>query len=187
MPLSRGASILDIMSSKYSLSPLKYNLVRAGRTTRVSGDGCRFSRSARDRGDRDPRPSDLSLVNEDRLATIASGEMYPEWGILWRERLTRSVVDKSSFPNPGNGMPVNQITRKCGADPPRNEWGSTDALLSSEKRYRVVRAGNGLVPTDVVSNEFGTPWIKIPHTRFCCLSAVMRLVTPGAFPTEYVA
>src|SRR6266850_2208144 len=147
MLLSRGASILDMMSSKYSPSPLNHNLVRAGMTTRVSGDGCRFSRTARDRGDRNRSSSVLSLVNVDRLATIASGEMYPEWGILERERRTRSVVDRSSFPNPGNGMPVKDNVRRRGADPPRNESGSTGAFPSFDERIRSVRAGNDFIAT----------------------------------------
>ena len=172
------------MSSQYSLSPWKYNLVRAGRTKRACGDGCRCSRSARVRGDRNQRPSPSSLVNVDRVATIASGEINPEWGISKRERLTRSVVDKSSFPIPGNGMPSNQVVRRLGADPPKNESGSTGAFSSCDKRFRFVRAGNRFNTTDFFNNEFGTPQMQIPRTRFRCLSAARILVTPcsGDFP-----
>src|SRR6267142_4460060 len=104
--------------------------------------------------------------------------MYPEWGISQRYRVTRSVVDKSSFPNPGNGMPSNQISRRRGADPPKNESGSTGAFASFDKRSRLVRAGNGFIATDFFNNEFGTPLIQITRTRLYCLSAAMRLVIP---------
>jgi hypothetical protein len=149
-----------------------------GRTTRVSGGGCRVSLTARDRGDRNRRPSLSSLVDVDRLATIASGEIYPELGISQRCRVTRSVVDKSSFPIPGNGMPSNRILRRRGVDPPKNESGSTGAFKSCDVRHRFARAGNGFIATDVFSIEFGAPQISIPHTRFCCLSAATRFVTP---------
>src|SRR6266850_4154808 len=106
------------------------------------------------------------------------GEMYPEWGILERERVTRSVVDKSSFPIPGNGMPLNRITCRHGADPPKNESGSTSAFSSFEKRTRLARARNGFISTNFLNNKFGMPKISIPCMQFCCLSAAMRLVTP---------
>jgi len=44
----------------------------------VSGSGRRFVRSARRRGDRDPRESSLSLDDAARLLANASGRMYPE-------------------------------------------------------------------------------------------------------------
>jgi hypothetical protein len=95
----------------------------------------------------------------DRLATIASGEMYPEWGISWRERLTRSVVDKSSFPNPGNGMPAKYNDCRHGADPPKNESGSTCDLSSfdEDERLSVFSTGNGSFVAKVPNNELGTP------------------------------
>jgi hypothetical protein len=52
MWLSKGVSIRDTTTSKYSLSPLKRSEVRAGRETHVIGRGCRFALSAGDRGDR---------------------------------------------------------------------------------------------------------------------------------------
>src|SRR6267142_3720721 len=104
--------------------------------------------------------------------------MYPEWGISQRYRVTRSVVDKSSFPNPGNGMPVNWISRRRGADPPKNESGSTAAFLLFDVRIRMVRAGNGFIATNCFNNEFGAPRIQIPRTRFCWSSEAMRSVTP---------
>ena len=76
--LSKGVSIRDTTTSKYSLSPLKESEVRAGRATHVIGRGCRLALSAGDRGDRNSSVSSWSLVNVDRVMTITSGEMYPE-------------------------------------------------------------------------------------------------------------
>ena len=101
--------------------------------------------------------STSSIVNVDRLATIVSGEMYPEWGILERERRTRLVVDRSSFPNPGNGMPVRENIRKLGAYPPKNESESTGALSSFDERVRSVSAGNDFIASGLFNNEFGAP------------------------------
>ena len=78
MWLSKGVSIRDTTTSKYSLLPLKESEVRAGRVTHVNGRVCRFALSAGDRGDRNRSISSWSLVNVDRVTTIASGEMYPE-------------------------------------------------------------------------------------------------------------
>jgi hypothetical protein len=77
---------------------------------------------------------DWSLINADRLVTTNSGEMYPESGISKRWRIMRSVADKRSFPNAGNGngMPVNCSDRRRGADPPRNESVMTGASFSFE-------------------------------------------------------
>src|SRR6266850_3046628 len=115
--------------------------------------------------------------------------MYPEWGISQRYRVTRSVVDKSSFPIPGNGMPLKEIVRRRGADPPKNESGSTAAFSSFDQRIRVVRAGNDIIAKDLFNNEFGTPRIQIPRTQFCCLSAAIILVTPriGDFLASWLA
>ena len=51
--LSRRALIRVTGSSKYSLTPMNVNLVRAGRTEHVGG-GCRPSRGGRNRGDSNP-------------------------------------------------------------------------------------------------------------------------------------
>ena len=66
------------MSSKYSISPPKSKEVRLGKTTQVSGGGCRLSRWVRDRGYRNPRANDSSLDNVDREGTIVLGETYLE-------------------------------------------------------------------------------------------------------------
>src|ERR1700730_12605510 len=84
-----------------------------------------------------------SLVNADRPATIASGEMYPEWGISQRRSSTRSLAHESSFRIAGNGMAVIQSDCRRSADPPKNESGRTSALLSPATSLRYVSAGNG--------------------------------------------
>ena len=50
---SRGASIRVTGSSKYSLTPANFNLVRA-RMTERGGIRCQPSRGGRDRGDLNP-------------------------------------------------------------------------------------------------------------------------------------
>jgi hypothetical protein len=60
-----------------------------------------------------------------RRVAIASGEMYPEWGIFISRSSTRWVADKRSFGNPGDGMEVKARYRRRGADPPKNESGRT--------------------------------------------------------------
>src|SRR6266850_417725 len=74
---SRGASTWATKSSKYSLIPLKYNEVRAGRSARFSGGGRLpvAPRSGRDRGDWKTRRSDRSLAIPDMQVTMSSGEM----------------------------------------------------------------------------------------------------------------
>ena len=69
-------------SSKYSLAPLNEKCVRTGRAKRVLGGGRWLAGSGQDRGDSNPSERSSSLVNVDMAATIPSGEMYPEWGIL---------------------------------------------------------------------------------------------------------
>src|SRR6266478_592426 len=140
---SREASIRATRSSKYSLIPLNRNLESAGRRVRVNGGGRRLSRTGRDGGDWNPSLNCSSLVNAERQERIASGEMYPELGILQSSRSTRSVADKSSFRNPGNGMRVKESDCRRGADPPKNESGSTGTVSSSENSSRDVSAGNG--------------------------------------------
>src|SRR5712671_2827217 len=54
---------------------------------------------------------------------IASGEMYPESGMSSRVSMTRPLADKSSFGTDGTGMLSNLSSRRCGADPPKNESG----------------------------------------------------------------
>ena len=50
----------------------------------------------------------------DRMVTIALGEMFPEDGMNPREIVTRSQVDKSSFPIAGNGIPHKISDRRRG-------------------------------------------------------------------------
>jgi hypothetical protein len=71
----------DTRSSKYSLTPLNPNDVRTGRTECVEGGGRRLAWSGQDRGDWNRSKRSLRLVNVERTETIASGEMYPEWGM----------------------------------------------------------------------------------------------------------
>ena len=76
---SRGASMRDTRSSKYSLAPLNPKRERARRTERICGGGKRFSGSGQDRGDSKLSRNSLRLLfDADRPETTASGEMYPE-------------------------------------------------------------------------------------------------------------
>jgi hypothetical protein len=69
--------------------------------------------------------------------------MYPEWGIFSRERSTRSVADKSSLDNPENRIPSRLSVRRRGADPPKNESGTTGTVSSFDSKSRRVSSGNG--------------------------------------------
>src|SRR5216683_2500044 len=57
--------------------------------------------------------------------------------------MTRSVADKSSLGNAGNGMPPK--LRRCsrGADLPKNESEMTGDILSFDQISKCVSAGNG--------------------------------------------
>src|SRR6266851_1334698 len=99
---SVGVSTWATSSSRYSLAPWKPSKVRAGRTVRVKTAGRWVVRSGRDRDERYLRWNVLSLDIPDRQATIASGEMYSEFGIFRRSRWTRWLADKSSSCNAGN-------------------------------------------------------------------------------------
>ena len=124
--------------------------------------------------------SSWSLVNADRLVTICSGEMIPDFGISSRQSVTRSVVDKRSFPNAGNGngMPLNWSDRRRGADPLRNESVMAGAFSSFERSVRSVNFENRLFIAADFNSEFGTPQMLILHTRSCLLRAAIILVTP---------
>jgi len=144
------------------------------------GEGARrLAGSNRGRGLK-PRSSDLSAVNTDRLVTIAEGEMYPDWGIRERLRATRSRVDKSSFPNIGKEM-----SHKSGSSTVdlrqihlRTDQGGS-GRFPRDTSSRLISSGNGLFIAAIVFNsEFGTPLIKISHTRCCCLSTAVMLATP---------
>src|SRR6266852_2946398 len=105
---------------------------------RVGGCG---RRTGRDRGDSNISESSSSLVNVERQRTIASGEMYPEWGIL-----TRPVADKSSLGNPGKRTRLNRRSCRRGADPPKNDSGTTEGVSSSNASLQIVNSvnsGNG--------------------------------------------
>ena len=88
----------------------------------------------------------LGLVSTDKAVAIASGGKKPSLGIPSMRRLTRSVEDKSSFGNPGIGMPVNKSDRRW-VDPPKNltVLGETglQVRFAYEHRSRSVNAGNG--------------------------------------------
>ena len=69
--------------------------------------------------------------------------MYPEWRISRKVRPTRSVADKSSFGNPGNGIPCNLRFRRRKADPPKNESGTAGTAPHLGWSDRSVSSGNG--------------------------------------------
>jgi hypothetical protein len=66
------------MIATCSTDQREQTLLRAGRTKRVSGSGCRFSLSERGRGDWNSRMRVSKLNSIARQEAIASGEMYPE-------------------------------------------------------------------------------------------------------------
>src|SRR6266850_7569295 len=53
------------------------------------------------------------------------------------------VDDKINLGNVGNGMPYNKNVSRCGADPPKNVSGSTDAELSYDSRRKSFKVGSG--------------------------------------------
>src|SRR5216683_6745133 len=183
MDFSDGVSIRATRSPKYSETPLKSKWVREGRMVRVGGG---FSRERRGRGDRNPRNSDSSLVSAERQATIASGEMYPECGIFRRPRATRSVADKGSFGNAGNGMRFKLRCCSRGADPPRKESEMTGAISSSDQSIKCVSAGKGSfnTVTTLSNSEIETPKSLIEDTRSLSSSASMMLFEPSASSWE---
>ena len=63
------------------------------------------------KGVSNPMLTYLRLAITAKPATIATGEMYPERGVLERVMWTRSVVDKRIFGSAGNGMASN--SRSC--------------------------------------------------------------------------
>jgi|SRR5712671_2831657 len=74
---------------------------------------------------------------------IASGEMYPESGMSSRVSMTRPLADKSSFGTDGTGMLSNLSSRRCGADPPKNESGRIGITWLYAETSRYVSSGNG--------------------------------------------
>src|ERR1700755_2896821 len=110
-------------SSKYSPAPTNRKKVRAGRIERVGEGECRLSELGRD-GRWNEREKLSRQVNAAKQVIIVSSEMYPERGIFSSLISVRWVADKSSFGNPGNGTAVNQISRRPGDDPPKNESGA---------------------------------------------------------------
>ena len=81
--------MLATRSSRYSPTPLNEKVVRTGRTERVEGGRRLLAWSGQDRGDWNLMESSSRPVNAERAVTIASGEMYPEWGISSRQRVSR--------------------------------------------------------------------------------------------------
>src|SRR5712675_710082 len=72
--------------SKYIPTPWNSSQVRAGRTKRGNGGGLRLSGPIVNREGVNRRMSVLSLVIAETLEAMSSGEMYPESGMLRRER-----------------------------------------------------------------------------------------------------
>src|SRR5712691_132056 len=114
-------------SSEYSLTPSNTNVLRAGRTARVSGGGSRLFRLGKDLTDSKLTPMYSSPFNMDKHVANASGEMYPALVILARLSTTRSLVDKRSFGSVGNGTRQSVIAWRRGADPPKNASITTGA------------------------------------------------------------
>src|SRR6267154_38976 len=144
--LSRGRSMWATRSSRYSLAPLNLKRARAGRTQRVGGGRRRVCLSGRGRGDSKSRNSLSRRVNAEKPVTIASGEMYPEGGIVERESSARLGADKRSFGIPGNGTYSKISDRRLGADPPKNESGrvgNTGSCSSFDATSKYVSFGNG--------------------------------------------
>jgi hypothetical protein len=61
------------------------------------------------------------------------------------------VADKSSFDNPENSIPSKLSDRRRGADPPKNESGTTGTVLSLDSKFKHVSSGNG---TRIAANTF---------------------------------
>jgi len=135
--------------------------VRAGS---VCGGGLGWS--VKDRGHWDPNESDLSLFKEDKQATIASGEIYSEWGRCDIDRVTRLLADKSRFGNAGNAMSRSLSVRRRGADPPKDESGRAGGKISEDHRHhrsRCVSSGNGAIGILERRNDVVRPHRAPPH------------------------
>jgi len=124
-------------------------------------------------------PVTSQILEADRLVTSSSSEMYPKLGMSVRQRVTRSLVDKSSLGNARNGMPHNKTSRRRGADPPKNELGRVGGFSSSGARWRYFNSGNGFfIAANFFNRGFGIFRRVISYTRSCCSSAAMTFVTP---------
>ena len=120
------------------------------------------------------------LDNTERRATIASGEMYPECGMLESQRETRWLADKSSFGNPGNGTPDNEKYRRLAADPPKNESGMAVSVSSCDVSRISVNSGNDTCIGAKTSANCGPTRSerRTSHMRPLCPSAAMTLSVP---------
>ena len=105
--------------------------------------------------------------------------MYPDGGILSYQRRTRTVVDKSSSGNAGNGMLVKDRSCRHGADPPKKERGITfridpepDSLID-----KCVSSGNGCSIRGANVSHSGVAEIsrRITDTRLLSLSPATTL------------
>src|SRR5712691_9686554 len=114
-------------SSEYSLTPSNTNVLRAGRTARVSGGGGRLFRLGKDLTDSKLTPMYSSPFNMDKHVANVSGEMYPALVIPSRLSMTRSLVDERSFGRVGKGTCESSIVWRRGADPPKNASITTGA------------------------------------------------------------
>jgi hypothetical protein len=130
---SRGASIRAARTSKYSLTPVNFNFVRAGRIKRVRGGTGLFLLLGWSVGDLKWMQRDLSFGNADKDLAIVSGEMYPELGIFKRSRNARSLVDERSRGK--DGKETENKVRCCrhGAGPFKNVSGRSNTSKCESK------------------------------------------------------
>src|SRR6267154_723173 len=100
--------------------------------------------------------------------------MYPEWGILQRERWPRRVADRSRFGIPGNRMEFKPKDRRRGADPPKKVSGMTGGVASlHDERYNSVNSGNDTCIGAMTSSKCSSPrpQRETRYTRLLCPSA----------------
>ena len=116
--------------------------------------------------------------------TIASGEVRlgPERGIGPRQRKVRLGADSNSFPisEHDSGMLLNSSDCRSGADPPRNESGIQvpGSFLTIDTIFKSISDGKGFLIADNIFNNdiaYASTWMA--HTRSCCSSAAMTIVT----------
>jgi hypothetical protein len=77
------------------------------------------------------------------------------------------VSGRSSFGKPKNEMPVNLRSRRLGADPHKNESGTSGTVLKCGLRISCIRSGNGCCNAAKAISKSETPDAldgDFPHT-----------------------
>jgi hypothetical protein len=86
----------------------------------------------------------------------------------------RRLANRSIVSNPGNETPCSERDRRRGADPPKNESGTTDTVSSYDRSAKSISSGNGpcIAAQGFSGCEDGS---MISDMRSLCASATIML------------